>query len=92
MSDPIRYRRTPTGHRARVVTHDGVEGFVVRHTAPCTGCYEGGENSGSSGLYPYDAKAGCRVGVGCHECGHTGKRRHEDWVPFELAEQPRSVP
>lgn len=26
----------------------------------------------------------CVVGAGCSECGYTGKRRSEVWVPFDM--------
>jgi len=44
-------------------------------TQPYSGCFSAGEYGGNEHNYPYDAKAGCRVGAGCHECGYTGKRR-----------------
>jgi hypothetical protein len=50
-------------------------------TMPCSGCYEPGEYGGNEHLYQWDAKARCRVGAGCRECGYTGKRRVD--VPTE---------
>lgn len=35
----------------------------------CSGCYEG-HNIGSG------------TGIGCRECGHTGRRRSGSWVPL----------
>lgn len=57
------------------------------YVAPCTGCYEGGENDGMAHLYPYDEKAECRVGAGCEECGYTGKRR----VPVPSEDEVREL-
>lgn len=81
VSEPIRYRTLPDGSgRARVVMLDGREGFEVRFTDTCSGCYEWQDDH----LYPYDEKAQCKVGAGCHECGYTGKRRREHWIPFDM--------
>lgn len=77
-----KYRRDALGQRRLVVVQDGVEGFMVRVTDSCSGCFTAGECGGVAGCYPFDAKAGCRVGAGCHECGHTGKRRRVEWSPF----------
>jgi hypothetical protein len=33
--------------------------------------------------YPYDARANCYVGAGCHECGYRGKRRLEAFFPLK---------
>lgn len=44
-------------------------------TQECTGCCELGENGQGAENYPWDEKAQCYVGMGCHECGYTGKRR-----------------
>lgn len=85
-----RYRRVEAGgRRHRVVLLDGVEGFIVRGTATCAGCFEPGDYMGNAHLYGYDAKACCYVGSGCDECGYTGKRRWREWVPFNLSEDPR---
>jgi hypothetical protein len=46
-----------------------------RWTEACSGCFEPGENGSLDHLYPWDERAGCRVGAGCSECGFTGKRR-----------------
>ncbi len=43
-------------------------------TGPCSGCHETVDGH-STGDYEYDKAAGCERGCGCHECGHTGKRR-----------------
>jgi hypothetical protein len=45
---------------------------IGRWTRSCSGCSCDGE-------YPCDC---CQErGAGCHECGYTGKRREEMWVP-----------
>ncbi len=71
------------GYRVKVVMLDGIEGFMVRFTMSCPGCCELGEYNGLAHLYPYDKKAQCHIGAGCSECGYTGKRRMNEWVPFE---------
>lgn len=50
-------------------------GKWVTWTSECSGCFEGGENGGLAENYPWDEKAKCRIGMGCQECGYTGKRR-----------------
>ncbi len=57
-------------------------------TESCSGCYESGEYGGLAHNYPYDEKAGCRVGGGCDECGYTGKRRMEWPVPHDTPTEP----
>lgn len=57
---------------------------IARWTSHCTGCLESNEGH-HVGEYPFDEKAGCHVGSGCHECGYTGKRRHEMWVPAAVS-------
>ena len=39
---------------------------LVSGTVACSGCVSDYEG----------------VGAGCHECGHTGKRRVSTWVPY----------
>lgn len=63
---------------------------VARYTHSCSGCFEGGEYGGLEHYYEYDKKARCRIGSGCSECGYTGKRREEIWVPHSSAEIMRS--
>ena len=41
--------------------------IIAKWTAPCSGCHEGCDSD---------------PGSGCHECGHTGVRRNEHWVPL----------
>lgn len=78
-------RRDDEGVLHRVVHYDGMDGFVVRWTASCTGCFESGEYGSLEAFYPWDEKAKCRIGAGCSECGHTGKVRQEHWEPFDSA-------
>lgn len=78
-------RRDDEGDLHQVVRYDGMDGFVVRWTASCTGCFEFGDYGGLAHLYPWDDKAKCRIGAGCSECGYTGKRVQEHWVPFDMA-------
>lgn len=54
----------------------------ISFTASCSGCFEGGEYMGLAHHYPYDQKAQCYVGTGCHECGYQGKVRRVEWVPY----------
>ena len=81
----IRYKPIPgsVGKRVRVVMHLGFEGFVVRFTDSCSGCFEAGDYMGNAHYYDYDDKAQCHVGSGCHECGYRGKVRRREWVPFD---------
>jgi hypothetical protein len=70
--------------RVLVVTHRGVEGHVVRWTDACSGCCERGDY-GTLYYGGHDPKTGMVIGAGCPECGHTGKRREEQFVPFDHA-------
>lgn len=80
-----RYRRDALGHRRLVVVFDGRDGFEVRFTTSCSGCFGPGEYGGREHDYEYDPKARCYLGSGCNECGYTGKRRRVEWVPFDMA-------
>lgn len=75
-----------TGHRVdrrrAYARDDGQLLELCRGTISCSGCCESGEYGGLLHLYEWDAKAGCHVGGGCSECGHTGKRRLQIWVPY----------
>lgn len=58
-----------------------VEGDVCEYAAysdTCSGCYEGYEYGGD----------GVR-GSGCFECGYTGRRRNEFWLPVAIADVAR---
>lgn len=79
----IRYRRDSDGKLHRVEVFREVEGYYARWTESCTGCLESGEYGGNEHYYHYDTKARCHVGSGCDECGYTGKRRENHWVPFD---------
>ena len=83
-----RYRRDHTNRRRVVAVVDGVEGFWSWVTTSCSGCFEAGEYMGLASNYPYDGKAGCHIGSGCDECGHTGKRRRYFWQPFDQLADP----
>jgi hypothetical protein len=83
VADPIRYRRIDATEfdprrRVRVVMYRGWEGYEERGVGPCTGCHEYGEYGGCScGANP------C-IGLGCDECGYTGKRRWRHWIAFDM--------
>lgn len=77
------------GERTRTRIIDGQVCMFVAYTTHCSGCAESDE--GYFRGYPYDEKAGCVVGGGCHECGHTGKRRVREWVPIWPAEEARAA-
>ena len=73
----------PKGRRrVKVIEFNGVEGYEVRFTEACSGCFEFGDYGGLAHNYPWDEKAQCRVGAGCDECGYTGKRRQIHFIPF----------
>lgn len=61
---------------------------IARWTSSCTGCFES-EDGNPVGEYSYDHKAMCHVGAGCRECGHTGKRRIEMWVPVFVSDDEK---
>jgi len=69
----------PCGDRVRVVRQFGFDGFFVSYTGPCSGCYEP-----ESGCCQRDKNTGRSIGVGCTDCGHTGKRRERHWQPFDV--------
>jgi hypothetical protein len=48
----------------------------VKWTTTCSGCFNS-EDGHPIGEYEFDEKAQCFKGMGCHECGYTGKRRAE---------------
>lgn len=83
MKPVYRMRRDSEGDLHRVVLHDGFEGFVVRWTASCSGCFET-EDGHPVGDYPFDEKARCHLGMGCEECGYHGKVRNEAWIAFDM--------
>jgi hypothetical protein len=56
---------------------------LAKWTSSCTGCTNS-EDGHLIGEYPFDNKANCFIGSGCSECGYTGKRRQEHWVPENL--------
>ncbi len=52
------------------------EGYYARWTDRCSGCAE---------------EYGADRGSGCRECGHTGKRRGEIFIPFDRAAFERAL-
>ncbi len=67
-----RMRRDHQGSRRKVVTIDGVDGYVLRFSRECSGCTERGGYGGR--VYgPF----------GCEECGYTGRVRIAAFVPFD---------
>lgn len=78
---PRRYR-VVDGHRYLVVVHGGVEGYVLRFVASCTGCFEC-EDGYPIGDYPTHPVHQCYVGSGCSECGYHGIRKTGHWLPFD---------
>jgi len=69
-----RYIRDEEGYRHLLVQHHGFDGYFVRWTQHCTGCTETPENTTPE-----------ERGMGCGECGFTGKRRMEWFVPLDHA-------
>lgn len=59
---------------------NGVPHKRIVYTDSCSGCFEFNEGLGL-GNYEYDKKAQCYKGSGCFECGYTGKRRHDFYMP-----------
>jgi hypothetical protein len=51
---------------------DGKVCVLSRWSQPCSGCYESG----------YDYPNSNDRGMGCRECGHTGRVRNAQWVPW----------
>jgi hypothetical protein len=45
---------------------------LVTWSGPCSGCYESG----------YDYPNSDDRGMGCRECGHQGRVRNAQWVPY----------
>lgn len=64
---------TRKGHSHRR-NNKGVICEVVKYTNTCSGC--------SCPVMEYDKKNGIPLGMGCHECGHTGKRRMTMYIPI----------
>jgi hypothetical protein len=53
---------------------NGVMCNVVKCTTTCSGC--------SCEIMEWDPKAQCPRGMGCFECGYTGKRRMIMYIPL----------
>ena len=56
--------------------------LTAKWTQSCSGCCELGDYGSNPNRHPYDEKNQCHIGFGCDECGYTGKRRVEMWVPI----------
>lgn len=63
-----------TGHHHRK-NDEGVMCEVVKFTQTCTGC--------KCDIMERDSN-GIELGMGCEECGYTGKRRHVYYIPINL--------
>jgi hypothetical protein len=57
------------------------ESFVMVRS--CSGCCELGDYGSGSENYKRDPKHDCLIGMGCEECGYTGKRRDGSWMPID---------
>jgi hypothetical protein len=68
--------------RYRVVRHRGFEGYFVSIVQTCSGCHES-EDGHDVGEYDFDKKNRITLGAGCHECGYTGKRRSQFFIPLD---------
>ena len=66
--------------RRKYAIIDGQVHELARWTEECSGCTEY-----SMGHKIYGP-------AGCHECGYTGKRRHQMWVPTRDPEGPVLTP
>lgn len=75
MTVAYRYKIDGQGKRHRLVMHLGHEGYFVRWVEICSGC--------ECDMPGWDEKRKCAVGLGCRECGYTGKRRQEWFVPSD---------
>jgi hypothetical protein len=58
--------------RMKYAIIDGKLHTLARWSQPCSGCYESG----------YDYPNSNDRGMGCRECGHTGRARQAQWVPY----------
>lgn len=68
----FRMRTVPGIGRVKVVERSGRDGFIARWSVPCSGCAETPESTSPP-----------ERGLGCRECGYTGRRRREMWFPFK---------
>lgn len=71
-------RRDSQGRLHKVHVLNGVECYATRWTASCSGCTNTPEMTSPP-----------PAGIGCEECGYTGKRRQGMWVPFNGADFDR---
>ncbi len=79
MSGNYTMRRDHRGVRRRVRVRDGVEGYHASFTTECSGCTDSVDGHVVCGPY------------GCHECGHTGRRRWTHFVPFDMSKALRET-
>lgn len=63
------------GHSHRR-NHKGEMCNVMKYTNTCSGC--------SCDVMEFDKKNGIPLGMGCHECGYTGKRRWTMYIPLSI--------
>jgi len=70
------------GRRVLIQRFRGCDGFYVKWTASCSGCFES-EDGYPNGDYPRHPKHDCYIGAGCRECGYRGVRRRVEWVPMD---------
>ena len=79
-----KYATTDDGQATGFFDHGEYVLFqLIKWTDSCSGCTEtiDGYNVNN---YPIDKKHGCMIGGGCEECGYTGKRLNEMWIPCDL--------
>jgi hypothetical protein len=80
-----RFYANEGNNRVLVVKRGKVYGFIASWTTSCSGCYEMGQDA------PYDDKAHCFLGMGCDECGYTGKRRQSYWFPLSSKDEQKRI-
>lgn len=54
---------------------------LARWTGTCSGCFDSVDGH-PVGHYRFHPQHRCFIGAGCSECGYTGLRRHEMWIPL----------
>lgn len=62
---------------------DRRKSYAVIRGEVCESASWTGECSGCSTDYE---SCGYVIGMGCRECGYTGKRRHSIWIPLTVGE------
>jgi hypothetical protein len=76
------------GRRVLIKPWRGVDGYEVKWTDSCSGCFEC-EDGHPVGDYPRHPKHGCYIGAGCEECGYHGVTVRRHWVALDAAEAER---